>query len=94
MARRSSNRTLPCAGCGKTVHIASRERFLRLVRENEIVCCEQCSGYISTGIARELEVNEQLTVYDLGLRAKCGRGAKNRTALASRKLSRCVVSGL
>lgn len=87
------NRTLRCQVCGTLVHIGSRERFLRMVREGIPARCGQCRCYVSLGDAREPEASKPLSVMDLGLRRKRRRTAKRKGPLASRPLGRCRVSG-
>jgi len=86
-------RTIACVVCGVQVHIANRQRFLRLIREQEPVRCEQCRRYISPVSARMPEAAAANTVMTTALRRKRGTGAKRKGVLASQPLGRCEPRG-
>lgn len=89
---RSSKRLLPCEVCGKEITIASRSRFLRLVRSGEKVRCEQCGAYVFPGTARVSQLPSEHVIPAMGLRRKQGRTAKRRGVLESCPLGRCGVT--
>ena len=76
-AKKHCPRRLPCEVCGTEVEIHDRERYLRLVRNAEQVCCEQCGRYVLPGTARKSQLPTEHVVTSLGLREKRG-GSKGK----------------
>lgn len=84
-------RELPCELCGKSVVIASRHKFLHIVRDGLTVRCEQCRRYVLPGTARVSQLPSEHVIPAMGLRMKHGRTAKRKEVLESCPLGRCGV---
>ena len=91
MSRKKSRLRWPCEVCGKEVAVASRNRFLELVRCGHTVRCGQCRRYVFPGTARVSQLPSEHVVPSMGLRRKLGRGAKRLGVLESCPLGRCGV---
>lgn len=98
-----SPRSLECECCFKPVTIASRGRYMAMVKAGLKPLCNQCRRYIrpasagvavgSAGSARGPEGVAAPTLTTLGLVAKRGHAGKRVRSLASKAITRQGVSG-
>ncbi len=88
-----TRRELPCEECGIGVRIASRKRFLRLVKSDESVLCEQCRRFVLPGTARMSQDTNETVFPSMALRHKRGRRAKRVGVLESCPVSMCGKPG-